>query len=86
MREQKIMASDITKPHSKIAMFSLIERLPLPVAFTTSILAVLNGFRIWVEGAADLFGKLTAIVGFPIAICMLVYWWRKAKNPYKAKD
>ena len=61
-------------------MLGLIERLPLPVAFTTSILAVSNGFRIWIEGAASFFSSLTAIVGFPIAICMLVYWFRKAKH------
>lgn len=67
-------------------MLGLIERLPPPVAFTTSILAVLNGWRVWIEGAADLFGKLTAIVGLPIALCMLVYWWRKAANAKREKD
>ena len=70
----------------KNAMISLIERLPLPVAFTTSILAVLNGWRVWIEGAADLFGKLTAIVGLPIALCMLIYWWRKATAKRLEKD
>ena len=60
--------------------FSLLEKIPTPIAASTSAATVTNGLHSWLEGASGIFGQLTTILGFPVAVCMLIYWFRKARK------
>ena len=57
-----------------------LDRLPINLAAITSVVTVGNSAWVWLSKATDIMSQLTAILGLPIAICMLIYWIKKARK------
>ena len=57
-----------------------LDRLPTNLAAVTSVVTVGNSAWVWISKASDVMSQLTAILGLPIAICMLIYWIKKARK------
>ena len=57
-----------------------LDRFPTNLAAVTSVVTVGNSAWVWLSKATDIMSQLTAILGLPIAICMLIYWIKKARK------
>lgn len=65
---------------------SALERIPSPVAVVTSGAAVTNGALAWLEGVSSYAGAVATILGVPVTLMMLVYWFLKVRKALHDQD